>query len=183
MQRRSPKWLKPFEKSCNKLIEVAELVELAYKVFLEKYKNRKTGWLNLLKNNKYKSVIMKFIEQIGSLLADYDVEVNKAESMKLFCDYFIALDSYHIEKGHSGFFFNQIAGMYAIEVFLSWIENNYGSIDRYFDVGLEKKEVRLKRQQEREQMEDKEIDSKEVMEKIARVKTVREIKGLVEIEF
>jgi hypothetical protein len=183
--RRQPLWIQPFKQCCNeyssKIDCVAELVESAYKLFLERQKGRKTSWLNLLKNNRYKTIIIRFIEQLGNLLNSYGIELNtKAECIKICYDYFVALDEYHKAKGHNGFFFNQIAGMYALEVFINWCEENFSSVERYFEIGLEKKEAREKKEKEiKASVEEQAVEKMKEQTKMKRSK----IKGLMEIEF
>ena len=181
MKRRQPEWSKPFVgKCCSGIDDVAELVEVAYKLFLERQKSRRVNWINLLKNNRYKSVVFRFIEQLGNVLNDYGVVMKtKAEVIKICYDYFSALDEYHRGKGHNGFFFNQIASMYALEVYINWAEENFGSLERYFEIGLEKKEVRDKRE---EKMREESNDIRGEFERSVKINKSK-IKGLLEIEF
>jgi sortase (surface protein transpeptidase) len=70
--------------------------------------------------------------------------------------------------------------MYALEVFINWCEENFSSVEQYFEIGLEKKEAREKKEQElKASFEEQAVEKMKEQTKMKKSK----IKGLMEIEF
>lgn len=174
-QRRKPDWLKTFN-GLN-LETLVELVALAYGDYIAEATGRKKVILNFKTNYRYRTILMNWLKIIGQLFKSENIILKtKQEILKICKDYFTVLHNYHRKLGHRGFFINQLISLYAVELYQDWINDNYGSLERYIKFATEsisEKEKRLNS----ENIPEEEIN------KIKNLAKKSKIDGMLEVSF
>lgn len=186
MKRRKPNWLKAF--NGIGLEELVEAVKIKYEEYIAEEVGRKKVLINVTGNKRYRNILLKFLEVLGSILSEEKLVLkNKIEVIKITGDYIKVLDSYHKKLGHRGFFINQLVSGYAVEMFQDWVLDNYGNWERYLKIGFESREKKEERINKVEEFGDdvkRYGEMREAMlKKFHEAKENSKIAGLLEIDF
>ena len=144
--RKKPECMKIL-KSTISLGEAIDTAFFAYKEFAKKG-GRNYGFLDIRKGSgkKYYKHFMNLLINVCSLLhyINPEIRLNKLKLIKVCLDYYDALQQSYTNRGIGHFMINQLATVYAMEVYQQWCIDNYITLDRYVEEALKPKRIVVK---------------------------------------